>query len=58
MRRTCNPSAAADRAAAAAHAFYEREKRINGVIERRNPQLRPTAKYQEGRLSPFRTRLT
>jgi hypothetical protein len=53
MRKLCDPLAAARHAEAAARAFYEREKRINEVIERRNPQLPATAKYQEGVLSSF-----
>jgi hypothetical protein len=53
MRRTCNPLAAAHQAELAARALYEREKRMNEFIQRRNPTLRSTERYQEGALSSF-----
>jgi hypothetical protein len=42
-----SPSWAADRAEADAHQRFRHEQALNEVIERRNPNLQPTALYRQ-----------
>jgi hypothetical protein len=57
MKRTIyTPEWAARRAEAQARAHLQRERTINCVIERRNPCLPSTARYQRGPLPPWHPR--